>query len=505
MGSEKLSAILKICQKMNAERDLPALLDLLAREVTRIVEADRASIFLLDWERLELWSIVALDSEPIRFDARLGLAGTAALTGQTINVEDAYKDPRFYKGIDEQTGYRTRSLLVVPLRNREGKVIGAFQVLNKKRGVFDKRDEGILESLAEHISIAIETAQLVTELKHHQKRLIEENRQLWKEVRGRFFAQNIIGLSPRIQNVVRLIEQISDSSVNVLITGESGTGKELVAKAIHYNSLRARNPFVVLNCAALPEGLVESELFGIEKGVATGVEGRIGKFEAANGGTLLLDEIGDLSLTAQAKILRVLQEMVIDRVGGRKTVPVDVRVLAATNKDLEAEIKKGNFREDLYYRLKVIHIEMPALREIREDIPLLANYFLNKYSLEMKKEQKGLTQGALRCLMGYPWPGNVRELENEMKRLVVLIPGKVITEEDLPEPLRKCGGSEAMVTDQLHVRPLKLKEEVEGLERRLILEALQSYRYNQRQAAKALGLSRWGLIKKMRRYGIKAV
>jgi Nif-specific regulatory protein len=498
---EKLPIILKICQKMNAERDLPALLNLIAREAARLMEADRASIFLLDREKQELWSIVTLDGTQIRFDARLGIAGAAAMTGQTINVEDAYEDPRFYKKIDGRTGYRTRSLLVVPLKNQEGEVIGTFQVLNKKDGAFTKDDEEILEALAAHVAIAIETAQLVEELKRHREKLLEENSQLWKEVEGRFSTQNILGTSPQIQNVVRLIEEISDSSVNVLITGESGTGKELVAKAIHYNSSRARSPFVALNCAALPEGLVESELFGIEKGVATGVERRIGKFEAAEGGTLFLDEIGDLSPGAQAKILRVLQEGVIERVGGRREIPVDVRILAATNKDLETEIKKGNFRKDLYYRLRVIQIQMPALREIPEDIPLLANYFLDKYCREMKKEPKKLSAGALGCLMNYAWPGNVRELESEMKRLVVLTPRRVITEEDLSEVIRNSG-SVRVPSKLMPVR--SLKETVEELEKRLILEALQTCQYNQRQTAKTLRLSRWGLIKKMKRYGIKA-
>jgi Nif-specific regulatory protein len=499
-NDQRLSTILEICRKINSERDLPSLLNLLAREVTGIVEADRASIFLLDRERQELCSIVTLDNEPIRFDARLGLAGAAALTGQTINVEDAYKDSRFYKEIDEQTGYHTRSLLAVPLKNREGTVIGTFQVLNKKAGVFKKEDERILEDLAQHLAIAVETAQIVTELRRNQKQLLEENKNLWKEVRGRFTAQNIIGMSPQIQSIVRLIEQISESPINVLITGESGTGKELVAKAIHYNSLRAGNPLVVLNCAALPENLVESELFGIEKGVATGVEARIGKFEAANGGTLFLDEIGDLSLVSQAKILRVLQEKMIDRLGGRKPVPVDVRIIAATNKDLEAEIKKGSFREDLYYRLKVIHISMPALRDIKDDIPLLAKHFLDRYCREMKKEPKKLSPGAMRSLVGYGWPGNIRELENEMKKQVVLNFKKTITEDDLPEYM-VIGARQPMATGRIR----SLKAEVEELEKRLILEALQTCRQNQLQAAKALGISRWGLIKKMRRYGISVL
>jgi DNA-binding NtrC family response regulator len=215
---------------------------------------------------------------------------------------------------------------------------------------------------------------------------------------------------------------------------------------------------------------------------------------------LFLDEIGDLSLVSQAKILRVLQEKMVDRLGGRKTVPVDVRIVAATNKDLEAEIKKGSFREDLYYRLKVIHIGMPALRDIKDDIPLLAKHFLDRYCREMKKEPKKLSPGAMRSLVGYGWPGNIRELENEMKKQVVLNFKKTITEDDLPEYM-VIGARQSMATG----RSRSLKAEVEELEKRLILEALQACRQNQLQAAKALGISRWGLIKKMRRYGISVL
>src|SRR5205823_5070665 len=356
---EKLSAILTISQQMNSERDLGALLDLVAREATRLLDADRASIFLLDRENVELWSKVALGSDEIlRFDARKGIAGAAALTGKVINVSDAYNDARFNASIDNQTGYRTRNLLAVPLQNLiDGEVVGAFEVLNKRHGSFDAEDEEVLKSLAAQSAIAIQTARSIGEL-------TKENAHLWHEVEGRYARHRIVGNSARIQSVLQLIERIRDSSVNVLISGESGTGKDLIAKAVHYSSPRARRPFVALNCAALPESLVETELFGIEKGVATGVNSRVGQFQAADGGTLFLDEIGDLSLAAQAKILRVLEAKVVDRVGGRTSIPVDVRVLAASNKDLAAEIKKGSFREDLYYRLKVIHIHMPSLREI---------------------------------------------------------------------------------------------------------------------------------------------
>jgi Nif-specific regulatory protein len=497
---EKLRAVLKICEKMNVERELPALLDLIAQEASRLMDAEQASIFLLDRERNELWSIKTLDKTEIRFDARLGLAGAAVMTGQIINVKDAYQDPRFYKKIDGRTGFRTKSILVVPLTNRRGEVIGTFQTLNKKDGHFTERDEEVLQTLAQQVSIALETARLVEDLKHRHERLLKENSQFWKEIEGRSSTENIVGASPKIQNVVRLIEQISDSTLNVLITGESGTGKELVGKAIHYNSSRARSPFVAINCAALPESLVESELFGIEKGVATGVERRVGKFEEAEAGTLFLDEIGDLTPSTQAKILRALQEGAIERVGGRKAIPVDVRILSATNKNLQEEIKNGNFREDLYYRLRVIQIEMPSLREIPEDIPLLANYFLIKYCNEMKKEPKKFAPAAVRSLMNYAWPGNVRELENEIKRLIVLSARKVLTEEDLSEEIRS---SKKNGVDSNLVSRRSLKHRVEDLEERLIVEALQNCRNNQKQAAKALGLSRQGLINKIKRYGIK--
>jgi Nif-specific regulatory protein len=365
--NERLAAILAISQKMNSQRDLSSLLDLIAREATSLLDCERASIFLLDRERNELWSKVALGSDEIlRFDARRGIAGNTALTGNTINVRDAYSDPRFYNAIDDQTGYRTRTVLAVAVRNQHGEIIGAFETLNKRSGTFSARDEESLIALASHAAVAIETAQLIGELRRNQDELTQQNAHLWREVENRYATHGIIGTGQPSADCAAG-GRIRDSVVNVLITGESGTGKELIAKALHYNSPRARRPFVALNCAALPETLLESELFGIEKGVATGVDSRLGQFQKADGGTLFLDEIGDLSLTAQAKILRVLQERVLERVGGRHSIPVDVRLLAATNKDLEAEIAKGGFREDLYYRIKVIHVHMPPL-PVREEI-----------------------------------------------------------------------------------------------------------------------------------------
>ena len=500
--SGNFADLLLVCQRINSERDLGALLDLIAREAIKLLDCDRASIFLLDRERNELWSKVALGNDEIlRFDASSGIAGAAVTSGAIVNVLDAYSDPRFFTGIDSRTGYRTRTILVAPLRNQGGEIIGAFEALNKRSGVFHRRDEETLETLGAHAAIAIETAQLIGELRRSQDELVAQNTHLWREVERRTAAHGIIGASGRIQHVVRLIERIRDSVVNVLITGESGTGKEMAARAIHFTSPRGRKPFVALNCAALPETLVESELFGIEKGVATGVNQRIGQFERANGGTLFLDEIGDLSMTAQAKILRVLQERMVERVGGRGPVPVDVRLLAATNKDLETEIGRGNFREDLYYRIKVIHIQMPPLRDVREDVPLLARHFLKEYGKEMGRPAMEFSPAILRKLANSPWPGNVRQLRNEVMRLAACAQGDMISEDDLfeedfgagPEPARTAGA-----------KPQSLKKAIADLERQMIQEALTATRNNQQQTARILGLSRQGLINKLKRYAITA-
>ena len=504
---ERLSAILAICQKINSERELGPLLDLIAYEATTLLDCDRASIFMLDRERNELWSKVALGSEEIRFDARLGVAGEAVATGKAVNVQDAYQDGRFFAGIDGRTGYRTRSVLAMALRNHGGEIIGVFEALNKRVGSFTARDEETLEALAGHTANAIETAQLIGDLRRSQDELERQNADLWREVESRYASHGIVGTGPRIQQVARLIERIRDSAVNVLITGESGTGKEMAAKAIHYTSPRARKPFVALNCAALPDALVESELFGIEKGVATGVSPRMGHFQKADGGTLFLDEIGDLSPAAQAKILRVLQERVVERVGGRTPIPVDVRLVAATNRDLAAEITRGSFREDLFYRIKVIHIHMPALRDIREEIPLLANHFLREYCRESGRPRLEFSPAVLRRLSASAWPGNIRQLRNEVIRMAACARGRLILEEDLLEGMpdaererpARAGAAPAAAPAG---KAKTLKQAMEELECQMITQAMATTAGNQQRAARLLGLSRQGLINKLKRYGI---
>lgn len=499
LPKKDLTSVLDLCRKLNAEQQFPKFLKLLSLEAAKILQAESTSILIYDLEHCELVSFVTVDGVPIRFDARLGIAGSALMKGTPIIVAKAQQDSRFYPGIDRLAHMRTRCVLAIPLRSNSGDIIGVFEAINKKGGSFSRRDLALGTFLVDQTAPAVETAQILQLVTQQRDQLSQVNAQLWKEMEGRFATQNLIGTSPKVQNIIRLIDQVRDASVDVLIAGENGTGKELVAKAIHYNSLRAKFPFVALNCAALPENLLESELFGIEKGVATGVDARIGKFEQANGGTIFLDEIGDLGKRAQAKILRVLQERVFERVGGRTNIPIDVRVIAATNKKLEEAISQGDFREDLYYRLKIIHIQTPSLREIPDDIPMLANFFLHKYCQEMRTDSKRFSPSALKRMESYFWPGNVRQLENEIKRIVVTVRRTTVTVDDLEDSIRFGKGlqhSGALT----HGRTIH--EAVEDLETRMIQEALQSCHYNQVQTAILLGLSRQGLIKKIKRYGI---
>ncbi len=393
-----------------------------------------------------------------------------------------------------------RSLLSAPLRF-QGNLIGVLNLINRKtEDGFSEEDEKVLSIIAAQAAHLIYTAHLIGELRESRTALQEENSALLSRLQGELKTQ-IVGSSPSLIRILRLIRQIRDTNVDVLISGESGTGKELIAKAVHESSSRSDGPFVALNCAALPETLLESELFGIEKGVATGVDRRAGQFEAADGGTLFLDEIGELDLAGQAKILRALQERVVQRVGGRVTFPVDVRIVAATNKDLEAEVKKGEFREDLLYRLKVIHLRVPALRERREDIPLLISYFAERYSREFQRPAVRFAPDALAALSSRDWPGNVRELQNEVKRLIICSARPLIRLRDLADELSLMtagcdqDGPEA-------TRPIE--ESVAEFEKRLLIEALQIHSGNQTQTAKALGLSRPGLFKKLRRHGVRA-
>jgi len=492
-------ALLASIRRMHSERELAPLMELLKEEIKGLIGADLVSVFGFDRERCELRSFITSDNQEIRFDARLGVAGAAAMGGDVVKVEDALNHPLFFPVVDSQTGYRTDNVLAVPIKNSREEVVGVCEAINKRSGPFTEDDVEIMGAFAAHAANAIETALLIDALRKERPKSEPKGELQRRSEIGQAYLRNIVGLSPQIQAIVRLIDQIRDSSVEVLIQGESGTGKELVAQALHINSPRYNQPFVALNCAALPESLVEAELYGIEKGVATGVDRRAGKFEAAHGGTLFLDEIGDLSLTAQAKILRVLQERVVDHVGGHNPTPIDVRVIAATNKQLERAIKEGKFREDLYYRLRVVRIQTPPLREITEDIPIIAKHFLAKHCALAHLAIKELAPAALEEMRQYSWPGNARQLENEVKRLVASVRGPMIGSNHLDLPRDTLAEPSLGKEDSFDGKTID--EVVEAIEHRMVEAALNKHHWNKQKAAQALGLSRQGLGKKLKKLG----
>jgi DNA-binding NtrC family response regulator len=330
------------------------------------------------------------------------------------------------------------------------------------------------------------------------KQLEEENLLLRKKVEERYGLEGLVGKSPQMLKIYELIETISKTDATILIMGESGTGKEVVANAIHLQSPRKSRPFVKVNCAALPETLLESELFGHEKGAFTGaLRQRKGRFEMADGGTLFLDEIGDISLGVQVKLLRILQERQFERVGGNETLSVDVRLICATQKDLKEEIRKGTFREDLYYRLNVVPIMLPPLRERREDILLLTDHFVDKFSKKMGREITGLSGDAKTLLLRYPFPGNIRELENMLERAIALIKGKVIEAEDLPEEV--CGGETPVRNICEKIRASKpLSSATRVFEKEYIQSVLEKTKGKKGQAAEILGISRKTLWEKIK-------
>jgi DNA-binding NtrC family response regulator len=333
---------------------------------------------------------------------------------------------------------------------------------------------------------------------------IQEVNYLRSEIDKNYVFSNIIGKSKSMKEVFRLIMQTADNKTTVLISGESGTGKELVAKAIHSNSPQKDKPFIAINCAAIPDTLLESELFGYEKGAFTNALGKkIGRFELADQGTLFLDEIAELSLNTQVKILRFLQERELTRIGGSKTIKVDTRLITATNKSLERALAEGSLREDFYYRINIIPIVIPPLRDRKEDIPLLANHFIDKISEREDKHVKGIARDALDMLTNYHWPGNVRELENAMERAVTLTDQEAITAELLP-PNIKNAGKTGLIKDQIVNGEMSFPEAGEQFEKTIILDALKKTNYVQTKAATMLGVSRRILKYKMDKLGIES-
>jgi Nif-specific regulatory protein len=391
------------------------------------------------------------------------------------------------------------STIGVPLWQGD-EIIGVLQADNRAaRGMFADRDLDVLAVLAQAASQAVVHARLYQRLKIAEERQRKENVYLKKREESRRF-DGIIGDSKEMKSLFDQLRKVVDTRVTVLIEGETGTGKELVASAVHYWSNRREKLFVAQNCAAMPENLLESELFGHKKGSFTGAtDDKKGLFELADGGTLFLDEVGEMPLNLQAKLLRVLQEGEVRPVGSNTTRKVDVRIVAATNRDLEKEVKEGRFREDLFYRLKVFPIKIPPLRDRREDIPVLAGHFLKKYAGEFGKRVGGFSQQAMELLQGYKWPGNVRELENEVQRLVIQL-----DEDDFVEPVHLSPRTRQVenLLDKIHPAKGTLREMMEQVEKWVLLEALREHGNNKSATAKTLGITREGLHKKLKGFGI---
>jgi DNA-binding NtrC family response regulator len=362
-----------------------------------------------------------------------------------------------------------------------------------KKGAFDYITKPIT---ADELLVVIEKA-----LKF--RNLEEENLRLKKELQQTYGYDKLVGTSNAIKQIYDLIEKVADTDGTVLISGASGTGKELIARAIHYDSSRSDRPLVVINCGAIPEELLESELFGHEKGAFTGAyKSRIGRFEMANGGTIFLDEIGEMSPALQVKLLRVLQEKKFERVGGTKTIHVDVRIIAATNKNLTTAINKGKFREDLYYRLNVIPMKVPPLKQRKSDIPLLIDHFLKKFQKGAKKKITGFSPEVMDAMLKYDWPGNVRELENVIKRLTILCDDEVVTVDDLPEHIPHKGRGARVVEEDFLEKGETLHDAVEDYEKRLILGALERSDWVKTKAAKLLNINRTTLVEKIKKQNL---
>ncbi len=366
-------------------------------------------------------------------------------------------------------------------------------------GSIDKAVAAIKEGAYDFLTKPFEIEEMRLTISNSLKltSLLEENRRLAQAVQTKF--KGLIGSSKKFKNVLDLAEQLAAVDSTVLIQGESGTGKEILARAIHYNSRRKNQPFVVVNCGAIPLDLIESELFGYKKGAFTGaVADKKGKFEIADSGTVFLDEVGDLPLSMQVKLLRVLQEREIDIVGDPRPYPVNVRILAATNRNLQQLMQDGSFREDLYYRLSVVPLHLPPLRERREDIPLLAHHFLEKLERKFNKEVS-LDESVIETLKAHSWPGNVRELENIIERMVVFNKGETLKVEDLPLELRRPGQSYGKMRIQLPEEDFSFEE----VERDILTAALEKHRWNQTRTARYLGMTRNTLIYRMQKYGIR--
>ncbi len=483
----ELSLLFEISQILDRSMDLRDVLGPVLKAMAEHMGMLRGTITLLNRETGQItieaaYGLSLSQQDRGKYKLGEGVTGKVIQTGQPAVVPRISDEPLFLDRTGARKGLPKSniSFICVPIKigNETIGALSADRLFGEETSCSE--DVRLLSIIASMIAQAVRLRRAAME---ERQQLLAENVRLQEELQNRFRPANIIGNSKQMQAVYDLIAQVSKSDATVLIRGETGTGKELVAQAIHYNSHRANKPFVRVNCAALPETIVESELFGHERGAFTGaVARRKGRFELADGGTIFLDEVGDLSPATQIRLLRVLQEREFERVGASDSIRVDVRVITATNRDLEQLVADGRFRQDLYYRLNVFPIHMPPLRERKADILLLADYFVEKYGKSSHKDVRRISTPAIDMMMAYHWPGNVRELENMVERAVLLSADGVIHGHHLPPTLQTAEASGTVPTGNL-------EETLDAVEREMIVEALKTSRGNMAKAARALGVT----------------
>lgn len=496
----KITSLLEVNQRLAGVIDSEEVLRVIIESANQLFAAEGGSVALLDENESTLTFLTVVGGAPIeqlRLERGQGIVGWVVDNGRGVVCNDVTQDPRFFQGIDQKSGFHTRSILCAPLRQRDA-VIGALEVVNTNNADgFTQENLQILTALADLASTALDRVKTFTSLRNTSvafEEVVQERYRL------------VVGNSPAMQEAVRLARTVAVTTSTVLLLGESGTGKEVMARAIHQWSTRAQQPFVAVNCTALTTELLESELFGHEKGAFTGaVNQKKGRFELAEGGTIFLDEIGDLAPNLQVKLLRVLQEREFQRVGGVKDIRTDVRIIAATNRDLRLAVKQGSFREDLYYRLNVVSLTLPPLRERPDDIVVIANYYIDRYCTEMKRPRMKLAPAALALVAVYEWPGNVRELQNMIERAVVLAAGLEITDADLPTEVRYAAPQSDRNSDSpvLVSEILPMAEAMDLYQRALIRKALATVNNNQTEAAKLLAIPQPSLSRLMKRLGLR--
>jgi Nif-specific regulatory protein len=497
----RLSSLIEMNQLLVSTVESEELVHVILAAAIRLFSVAGCSIGLVDAPAHQL-AFTTMEGrakvDEFRIALDQGIAGWVVSTGHEVFSNDVSQDPRFFSGVDEKTGFTTKSVMCAPLKQYD-QVIGVIEALNttNPKG-FTEADLQLFLAFAGLAATALSRARTYTSVRNASAAFQET-------VQGRY--RLVTGTSATMHETLRLARAAAASPVTVLLLGESGTGKEVVARSIHGWSPRAEQPFVAVNCTALTPELLESELFGHEKGAFTGaIAQKKGKFEFADGGTIFLDEIGDLAPNLQVKLLRVLQDKEFQRVGGVKDIRVDVRILAATNRDLQSAMRKGTFREDLYYRLNVVALTLPALRARREDIATLVHYFLDHYCHEMNRMPMTLASEALACLQAYAWPGNVRELQNTIERAVVLSQGGTLTLADLPAAVRGQSGLSSIngdsAVDEID-ESLSLSSAIDEFSRVRIRKALETSQGNQTEAARRLQLPQSNLSRIMKRLGMR--